>query len=151
MTQNSHKPKRMAGRYTPAFTWHADIDTFLREQIRETPLLHVCSGPISPLGAVRVDRYVQAIQPAVLADWCALPFVSDSFAAVFADPPWFASYMKQSADFCKEALRVAPVAYVMSPWLWCSREASRTNIWVREFPGINQPILFVRYERRVKP
>ena len=58
--------------------------------------------------------------------------------------------MKQCAMFCKEALRVAPIAYVMSPWLWVNRMARRSQIWVREFPGVNVPILIVRYERKNK-
>ncbi len=140
-----HKEKRMAGRYVPAFSWHATIDDFLRTIITETPLLHVCSGPTSDLGDVRVDRYVKPIPPGVIADWASLPFADNSFGAVFADPPWNLAYMKPCADFCKEALRVAPVAYVMSPWMWCNREAKRGPIWVRDFPGINQPILIVRY------
>lgn len=137
----------MAGRYVKAFSWHRTIDDFIRETIQESPLLHVCSGPKSEFGNVRVDRFVHPLPPAVVADWLSLPFSDDSFAAVFADPPWFSHYMKQSADFCKEALRIAPVIYVMSPWLWCSELTKRTHIWVREFPGVNQPILLVRYEK----
>lgn len=147
--QNELKPKRMAGRYVEAFSWHASIDDFLRDKIKESPLLHVCSGPISTLGDIRVDRFVKPVPPGVVSDWTSLPFADDSFGAVFADPPWFASYMKPCADFCKEALRIAPVAYVMSPWLWVNRAAKRTNIWVREFPGVNVPILLVRYERKL--
>ena len=144
-----HSTKRMAGRYVTAFSWHRDIDSFLCEAIPERPLLHVCSGPQSDFGDVRVDRYVKPVPPGAIADWTALPFPSDSFAAVFADPPWNMAYMKPCADFCKEALRIAPVAYVMSPWLWVNENAKRTNIWVREFPGVNVPILLVRYERGV--
>ena len=141
------KQKRMAGRYVPAFSWHKTIREFLAEVITETPVLNVCSGPTDDFGDLRVDRYVKPIPPGVIADWLALPFRNDSFGAVFADPPWNIGYMKPCADFCKEALRVAPVAYVMSPWLWCNRHTKRTNIWVREFPGINIPILIVRYAR----
>lgn len=148
MVQSNNKPKRQAGKYVEAFTWHRSIDDFLRVKVRETPLLHVCSGPSSEFGDVRMDKFVQPMRPGVIGDWVTLPFADDSFGAVFADPPWFATLMKQSADFCKEALRVAPVAYVMSPWLWCSKKAVRTHIWVREFPGVNQPILLVRYQRR---
>jgi hypothetical protein len=143
--QNKEK-KRMAGRYVTAFSWHDDIALFLPTIIKETPLLHVCSGE-SGFGTVRCDRFVMPVPPGVIADWLALPFERDSFAAVFADPPWNLGYMKACADFCKEALRVAPVAYVMSPWLWVNRKAKRTNIWVRELRGINAPILIVRYER----
>jgi hypothetical protein len=142
-----NKAKRMVGKYVEAFSWHGAIDEFLQTIITETPLLHVCSGPVSDFGDVRLDRYVRPIPPGVIGDWTALPFASDSFAAVFADPPWSMGYMKPCADFCKEALRVAPVAYVMSPWLWCNRNARRSKIWIREFPGVNAPINIVRYER----
>jgi len=137
----------MAGRYVTAFSWHKTIREFLDEVVKETPLLNVCSGPVDDYGDVRVDRYVSPIPPGAIGDWTRLPFASDSFGAVFADPPWNLAYMKPCAQFCKEALRVAPVAYVMSPWLWVNRNAQRTNIWVREFPGVNIPILLVRYER----
>lgn len=137
----------LRGVYVKAFSWGESTERFLQDVVAERPLLHVCSGPVSDLGDVRVDRYVRPIPPGVIADWTALPFGSDTFKAVFADPPWNMAYMKACADFCKEALRVAPVAYVMSPWLWCNKMARRTNIWVREFPGVNVPVNIVRYER----
>jgi len=146
-TMMEHRQPRMAGRYVDAFSWHDDIERFLGTIITETPLLHVCSGPVSDFGDVRVDCHVHPITPGVIADWTALPFGNNSFAAVFADPPWNLAYMKPCADFCKEALRVAPVAYVMSPWLWVKKGILRSSIWVREFPGINNPILIVRYQR----
>lgn len=138
---------KKGGRYVEAFSWHKDIEACLRELIHESPLLHVCSGPNSQFGAIRVDRHVRPIPPAAIADWTSLPFADNSFAAVFADPPWNIGYMKACADFCKEALRVAPVAYVMSPWLWISCIAPHRKVWVRELPGVNQPILLVRYAR----
>lgn len=140
----------MSGKYVPAFSWHRHIERFLESIVTETPLLSVCAGPNSRFGDIRIDRHVAPVPPSAIADWTALPFGDDTFAAVFADPPWNVAYMKPCADFCKEALRVAPVAYVMSPWLWVNRAAKRSNIWVREFPGVNVPILIVRYERRSK-
>jgi hypothetical protein len=137
----------MAGKYVEAFSWHSSVENFLDYEIDETPLLHVCSGPRSFFGDVRVDRHVLPRPPGVKADWLKLPFADDSFGAVFADPPWSIGYMKDTADFCKEALRVSRVVYIMSPWLWCNRMAKRSKIWIREFPGINYPILIVRYER----
>ncbi len=145
-----HKQPRMAGKYIQAFSWHKHIEHFLKTIVRETPLLNVCSGPITKFGDVRVDQHVLPMPPGVIADWISLPFKDDCFGAVFADPPWNMAYMKPCADFCKEALRVAPIAYVMSPWLWVDSTAKRTQIWVREFPGVNVPILIVRYERRNK-
>jgi hypothetical protein len=137
----------MAGQYVPAFSWHEDIDVFVRQTVTEKPCLHVCAGPDSYFGDVRVDRYVSPKPPSVIANWRSLPFSDDSFACVFADPPWNIGYMKDCADFCKHALYIAPVVYVMSPWLWVHTSSKRT-IWVREFPGINVPILLVRYERK---
>jgi hypothetical protein len=142
-----HAEKRQAGRYVPAFSWHKDICTFLESIVLERPLLNVCSGPNSDYGDMRVDRYVKPIPPGTIADWTELPFADNSFGAVFADPPWNLSQMKSCADFCKEALRVAPVLYLMAPWLWCNKQTKRTHIFVREFPGVNVPILLVRYER----
>lgn len=140
---------RMAGAYVEAFSWHASIDQFVRAHVVERPILHVCSGPVSDFGDHRVDAYVKPIPPATIADWTALPFAASSFGSVFADPPWNIGYMKACADFCQEALRVAPVLYLMAPWLWCRKGVRRSRIWVREFPGVNHPILFVRYERSV--
>lgn len=145
-----HAEKRQAGRYVPAFSWHKSIRAFLEEVVTEKPLLNVCSGPVDDFGDMRVDGYVKPIPPGVISDWTSLPFERDSYGAVFADPPWNLSQMKSCADFCKEALRVAPVCYLMSPWLWVNRNAKRTAIWVREFPGVNVPILLVRYERQDK-
>ena len=138
---------KMAGRYVPAFSWHRDTDSFLAESIPERRVLNVCSGPQSLFGDVRVDSFVRPIPPGVRADWTCLPFADDSFEAVFADPPWSIGYMKDCADFCKEALRIAPVFYLMAPWLWVNRDAERNKIWVRELPGVNVPVLLVRYCR----
>ena len=135
------------GRYVPAFSWTENIDVFIREIISERPLLHVCSGPQSDFGDVKVDRFAIPKAVAVVADWTQLPFADDSFAAIFADPPWNIGYMRACANFCRDALQIAPVVYVMSPWLWVETRAHR-KIWVRELPGINQPILLVRYERK---
>jgi hypothetical protein len=136
--------------YIEAFSWQEDTRQFLDKVITERPLLNVCSGPNDDFGDCRVDAYVRPVGRGVMADWIALPFKSDSFAAVFADPPWNKLYMKPMSFFCKEALRVAPIAYVMSPWLWVGHHARRSAIWVREFPGVNIPILIVKYERSNK-
>ena len=135
---------RMVGRYVEAFSWHSSIDDFLARVVVERPLLHVCSGPMSKFGDIRVDLHVRPIAPGVMADWTSLPFAANSFGAVFSDPPWNVGYMKQCADFCKEALRLAPVIYVMSPWLWVHKGVQR-KCWIREFPGVNVPIILARY------
>src|SRR5260370_17704317 len=113
-TMMQHKHKR-AGRYVEAFSWPNSINEFLQRTIKEAPLLHVCSGPQSDFGDVRLDRYVHAIPPAVLADWCSLPFAPNSFAAIFADPPWNNASMQHTAEFCREAPRLSPTTYAISP------------------------------------
>ena len=130
-------------RYVEAFSWTDSIDDFLRENVKERPLLNVCSGK-NEFGSVTMDRY----EPSdVKGDWSNLPFATDSFAAVFADPPWNAGYKEQVSLFVNEALRVAPVAYLMAPWLYGSSSAFLAKVWVRQFPGVNVPILLTRYER----
>ena len=66
---------------------------------------------------------------------------------MFADPPWNAGYKAACATFVKEALRVAPVAYVMSPWIYGSSRAKLASCWVRQMPGVNNAIVIARYER----
>jgi hypothetical protein len=108
-------------------------------------LLNVCSGR-EPFGDVTMDRY----EPAnVQGDWVNLPFKRDSFGAVFADPPWNAGYKEQVSLFVNEALRVAPIAYLMGPWLYGSSTAFLARLWIRHFPGVNTPILLTRYERQL--
>jgi hypothetical protein len=133
-------------RYIPAFSWPKYIEDFVRAQVKETPLLNVCSGA-SSFGDVRLDRYFPAD---VKADMTALPFKDDAFAAVFADPPWDASIKKKCADFCKEALRVAPVLYLMSPWIWGTSAAELELCWVRQHPGINNAIVVSKYRRKTE-
>jgi hypothetical protein len=130
-------------RYREAFTWTRSIDEFVQWTVSETPLLHVCAGR-STWGETTLDRY----EPAdVSGDWKALPFPDDSYGAVFADPPWNSGLKVDVADFMREALRVAPVAYLMAPWLYCASWAQITRVWWREFPGVHAPILLSRYER----
>jgi hypothetical protein len=132
-------------RYVKAFSWTGTIQRFLDEQIIERPLLNVCAGRTS-WGDVTVDRYEQA---KVKAAWIALPFASSSFGACFADPPWDAEYKPEVAAFMREALRVAPVAYLMAPWIYGAAWARMTDCWVRQLPGINRAVVLTRYERNV--
>lgn len=130
-------------RYREAFSWSGTVDDFVRFTATERPMLHVCSGR-SDFGDTTLDKY----EPAdVAADWTALPFERDAYEAMFADPPWNAAYKPQVAAFMREALRVAPVAYLMAPWVYCAEWAPITRLWWREFPGVNAPVLLSRYER----
>jgi hypothetical protein len=97
----------------------------------------------SPSSPVR-----RGCEPAdVKASWTELPFADDSYGAVFADPPWDSGHKMEVASFMREAMRIAPVAYLMSPWVYCAWWTRITKLWWREFPGVNTPILLARYER----
>jgi hypothetical protein len=134
-------------RYIQAFSWTGTIQRFLDTAVPERPLLNVCAGK-TPWGDVQTDRY----EPSdVTSDWTALPFANNSFAAIFADPPRNGGYKAACAQFMREALRVAPVAYLMAPWIYGSKKASLTHTWVRQFPGINNAILLTRYVRKEPP
>lgn len=130
--------------YIEAFHWPATIERWLSTTVSETPLLHVCSGT-SKWGDIRVDLEMPAD---VQADWKGpWPFTDDQFGAVFADPPWDGSYKREVASFMREALRVAPVAYLMSPWVYGAAWAKLDRVWVRRMPGVNNAILVSRYVR----
>jgi len=130
-------------RYKKAFSWHGGIEKFLNSVVLEKPLLNVCSGTTS-WGDVTVDLY----EPAdFTSPWTVLPFEDNTFGAVFADPPWDVNYKKEVSKYVKEALRVAPVAYLMAPWIYCAAWVELTNVWYREIPGVNTPILITRYVR----
>jgi hypothetical protein len=132
-------------RYIRAFSWTDTIQRFLDEVVTERPLLNVCSGT-TPWGDVTMDLY----EPAdTNGDWEELPFADDGFAAVFADPPWNGGHKKQVAAFVREALRVAPVAYLMAPWIYGGKIAPLSDVWVRQLPGINNAIVLGRYIRCV--
>ena len=130
-------------RYRPALSWDGTVQDFLDSIVTERPPLNVCSGR-ARWGDVTMDLY----EPAdVRGTWTRLPFARDSFGAVFADPPWDASYKKDVAAFVREALRVAPVAYLMAPWIYGGRRARLTASWVRQLPGVNAAVTLTRYER----
>ena len=133
-------------KYIEGFSWTSTIERFLCEIIEERPLLHVCSGK-SDFGDVTVDKYTKAEYNADMID---LPFVNDSFACVFCDPPWNNGMKKEVAKGMKEFIRVAPVVYLMSPLVWGSSKASMVKCWVRYFPGVNQAVVISKYIRKDK-
>ena len=130
-------------RYIEAFSWTGTIQSFLDTVVTEKPLLNVCSGT-TLWGDVTMDYYEPS---SVNGDWTHLPFMDNSFGAVFADPPWNAGYKKDVSLFVNDALRIAPVAYIMAPWIYGAARANLTNVWVRHFPGINNIVGMTRYER----
>ena len=115
--------------------------------IKEKPLLHCCCAD-DQFGDVRLD-----IRGEVNPDFCAdvtkpLPFKDDEFSAAFADFPWVGSWKWDAAKAIKQMLRVAPIVYTISPWLYGARTCYPESINVSWRPGINHPILFVKYVRR---
>ena len=130
-------------RYKEAFSWPSEIQAFLESVVKERPLLNVCSGR-SKWGDITYDKY----EPADFSgEWTKLPFADDSAGAVFIDPPWDAPYKKECSAAIKEALRVAPVVYLMAPWIYGASWAKLTNCWFRQLPGINNIVGLTRYER----
>ena len=115
--------------------------------IPEKPLLHACCN-IDHFGDVNID-----IRPEVKPDKVCditkkLPFPDNSFAAAFADFPWVTAWRWKAARAIKEMLRVAPIVYTICPWLYGARTCYPETINISWRPGINHPILFVKYVRR---
>ena len=121
----------------------------IEETIRERPLLHACCGKHKELGTVTLDIDPE-MHPDYVADVRNMPFPNDSFAAAFMDCPWTSAWKKNVADAMKELLRVAPIVYVISPWTYGSSICQITNVRVAWTPGVNQSLLFCRYERMEK-
>ena len=116
-------------------------------QITERPLLHCCCGD-DHFGTVNVD-----IRPEVNPDQVCdvtkeLPYCNDAFTVAFADLPWIEKFRWDAARAIKQMLRVAPIVYIISPWLYGAKICYPETIEVSWRPGINHPILFVKYVRR---
>jgi len=87
------------------------------------------------------------MKPMILGDVKRLPIKDDTYAAAYMDCPWTASWKHNVAFAMKELLRVAPVVYVLSPWTYGSHICKITSCQVAWTPGVNQALLFCRYER----
>ena len=138
-------------KYQPIWSWPRSTEEFLAKQISERPILNVCSGN-SYFGDVQLDMYYIPKEwftksQKVKADMISLPFKDDSFGAVFCDPPWNSQQKAIVSQFLKDAIRVASVVYILSPWTIGVTYAKLTHAWVRSQPGINPALLFTRYER----
>ena len=118
----------------------------IEHTIKEHRLLHIGCNK-DHFGMVNVDADPQHNPDFVCDVLEGLPFVDDHFDACFMDFPWVGNWMQNTSKAIKEMLRVAPVAYVMSPWLYGASWCTPTDIKVSWRPGVNKPILFVRYER----
>ena len=118
----------------------------IEETINEHPLFHACCGKHESLGDVTLD-FDFDMNPMIYGDVRQMPIKSNSFAAAYMDCPWTASWKKNVADAMKELLRIAPVVYVLSPWTYGSHVCTITDCKIAWTPGVNQALLFCRYER----
>ena len=118
----------------------------IEHTIPEKPLLHACCNE-DHFADVNIDIRPE-VNPDLVCDVTKhIPFKKDEFAAVFADTPWISSWRWDFGKAMRELLRVAPIAYTINPWLYGGKICKPTNIHVSWRPGINTPILFVRYIR----
>ena len=117
----------------------------IEETITEHPLLHACCGN-HKWGDVTLD-IDPTMNPDHIGDVRDMPFGNDEFAAAFMDCPWTSAWKKNVADAMKELFRVAPIVYVISPWTYGSSICKITDVFIAWTPGVNQSLLFCRYER----
>lgn len=118
----------------------------IEETIPERPLLHACCGRHKGFGTITLDSNPE-MEPMIIGDVLQLPFQDNTFAAAFMDCPWIAAWKSNIAQAMKELLRVAPVAYVISPWTYGSSICTITDIKIAWTPGVNQVLTFIRYVR----
>ena len=114
--------------------------------IPERPLLHACCAE-DHFADVNIDIRSE-VKPDHVCDVTErLPFENDAFGAVFADTPWINKWKWDLGKAMRQLLRVAPVVYTINPWVYGGRICRPTAIQVSWRPGINAPVLFVRYQR----
>ncbi len=119
----------------------------IEHQIKERSLLHVCCAE-DHFGTVNVDIRPEVKPDLVLDATKPLPFDYNGFASAFADLPWITKFRWDAARIIKNLLQVAPIVYIISPWLYGAKTCYPESIKVSWRPGINAPILFVKYIRR---
>ena len=121
----------------------------IEHQISEKPLLHACCAE-DHFADTNIDiRY--EVKPGCVCDVTKrLPFKNNSFAAAFADTPWISKWKWSFGQAMRELLRVAPIVYTINPWLYGAKICKPEMIKISWRPGINNPILFVKYTRNEK-
>ena len=118
-------------------------------QIAEHPLLHACCNE-DHFGDVNID-FRPEVKPDFVCDVTKpLPFGKEQFKAGYMDTPWVNSWKWNLGKAIKEMLAVCEVVYVVCPWLYGWRGCTPTEIEVSWRPGINQPILWVKYLKTAK-
>lgn len=117
--------------------------------IKERPLLHACCNE-DHFGDVNID-FRPEVKPDVVCDVTKrLPFKDEEFESGFMDVPWINAWKWNLGKGIKEMLRVCKVVYVISPWLYGWRGCYPEEIEVSWRPGINNPILWVKYVKTEK-
>lgn len=120
-------------------------------KIPESPLIHVCCNK-DQFGDLRVD-FDPVNNPDLVADVTTDEFVEGCeellpyAGACFADFPWVESWRWKVKPAVRNMLKVAPVAYVIAPWLYGWKGLKLEGVHVSWRPGINHPILFAKYVR----
>lgn len=110
-----HSPEPVFGAFPKSFIpWALRLLNAPPKQV-----LHVCSGSMTSehtCGGIRVDIARRAA-PDVIADGCALPFLSDSFRAVLLDPPYSKEYAETlyGTKYPKPSHLLAEAARVVKP------------------------------------
>lgn len=125
------------------------LDGKIEHQIQEHPLLHACCNE-DHFADVNID-----IRPEVKPDFVcdvtkSLPFKDEQFKAGFMDTPWINAWKWQFGKAMKEMLRVCEIVYVINPWVYGWRGCTPEILNVSWRPGINNPILFVKYTKTEK-
>lgn len=118
-------------------------------EITESPLLHACCNK-DHFGDVNID-FDPKVKPDYICDVTkSLPFNDNQFEAGFMDVPWVNTWKWNLGKAIKEMLRVCKVIYVICPWLYGWKGCRPETIVVSWRPGINSPILFVKYVKTEK-
>jgi len=118
-------------------------------QIKEKPLLHACCND-DHFADVNID-FRPEVNPDHICDVTKkLPFDIEQFEAGFMDVPWVNTWKWNLGKAIKEMLRACKVVYVLCPWLYGWRGCTPTEIEVSWRPGINSPILWVKYVKTQK-
>lgn len=121
----------------------------IEHSIEESPLLHACCNK-DHFADVNID-YDPAMNPDFVCDVTKpLPFNDEQFKAGVMDTPWENKWKWNLGKAIKEMLRVCEVVYVICPWMYGWRGCKPEMINVSWRPGINQPILFVKYVKTEK-
>ena len=119
-------------------------------KIPERPLLHACCNE-DHFGTVNID-----MDPGVNPDFVCdvtkpLPFEKEEFEAGFMDTPWVNSWKWNLGKAIRNMLKVCKVVYVICPWVYgwkgCKPTEATHYSWR---PGINQPIMFIKYVKTEK-